>query len=126
MGIYMSCCCHHSNSDRDRDSIRDLRDPGLDCCYADNPFIPEKRICCNGDCCGLYDSKRRDCFWPDFTHPEWLCCRVLYGCRALGNDDIFDDRIADDRGCRGGRDDREENEDADTGNRRRRGCGCGR
>jgi hypothetical protein len=55
---------------------------GLICCHPENPFGNKKRICCDcdGECCRHFDEDRRDCFWPDFTHPSWLCCRILYGC----------------------------------------------
>lgn len=55
---------------------------GLDCCHAEPPFTPEKRLCVNpGDdrpC--IFRQECRDCFWPIFTHPRWLCCETLYGC----------------------------------------------
>ena len=58
---------------------------GLNCCHCTSPFIDDPRLCCdqNGVCCN-YDQSKRDCFWPIFTHPRWLCCRVLYCCRRRG------------------------------------------
>lgn len=69
----MSCNCR-------RQSGRQLI-----CCHPENPFAPRKRICCDcgGRCCSRFDETSRDCFWPDFTHPTWLCCRILYGCDPL-------------------------------------------
>lgn len=56
--------------------------PGLICCHCENPITDERRICCNedGEGCRFFDEECRDCFWPDFTHPRWLPCRILYGC----------------------------------------------
>lgn len=83
---------------------------GLDCCHPVNPFGNRKRICCdfNGTCCAHYPEDSRDCFWPDFTHPRWLKCRILYGCKPLscGRGFVDADRHFD------------ENE--------RRRCGCAR
>lgn len=66
---------------------------GLDCCEPENPFGSRRRICCDcdGDLCAEYDEENRDCFWPDFCHPTWLCCRILYGCGDNRVSDIRDD-----------------------------------
>lgn len=55
---------------------------GLDCCHSINPFTKNPRICCDCDrrCCAEFKPEDRDCFWPEFAHPTWLCCHVLYGC----------------------------------------------
>lgn len=71
----MSCGCDHN---RDCDRIRGLR-----CCHNENPFTGKFRICCDRDFddCRRFREEDRDCFWPDFTHPRWLRCRILFGCR---------------------------------------------
>ncbi|CDZ24291.1 hypothetical protein CCDG5_1176 [[Clostridium] cellulosi] len=58
---------------------------GLDCCHPVNPLGKRERICCDfdGRVCAHFPEDSRDCFWPDFTHPRWLRCRILYGCKPL-------------------------------------------
>jgi hypothetical protein len=55
---------------------------GLICCHCESPFSPRRRICINPGSKRreFFREECRDCFWPLFTHPEWLCCRTLYGC----------------------------------------------
>jgi hypothetical protein len=55
---------------------------GLICCHCENPFSNGKRRCKDpdGDRFRIFNEKCRDCFWPLFTHPEWLCCDTLFGC----------------------------------------------
>jgi len=37
------------------------------------------RLCCdNSGCCCLYPASCRNKFWPEFSHPRWLCCKDLY------------------------------------------------
>ena len=63
--------------------MSNFRSPiGLDCCGSQPPFTPEKRICFapGTDRPRFFRQECRDCFWPDFTHPTWLCCDTLYGC----------------------------------------------
>jgi len=71
---------------------------GLNCCHIVNPFTANPRICCdcNGRCCARFNADRRDCFWPEFTHPKWLCCRTLYGCRSRTRSSSEDDADPDD------------------------------
>ena len=66
----------------------------LDCCCSEPPFTPEKRLCCDhdGEDCHFFRQKCRDCFWPDFSHPTWLCCRVLYGCCRRRREEREEDR----------------------------------
>ncbi|HIT09079.1 MAG TPA: hypothetical protein IAB55_08340 [Candidatus Merdivicinus faecavium] len=63
--------------------------PSADC---DDPDVPvlnaccEKshkcRLCCDQNgCCRIYPCTWRNSFWPEFTHPRWLCCRDLYNVR---------------------------------------------
>lgn len=56
--------------------------PKLDCCFSTPPFVPECRACTDIGCKGVryFPQARRDCFWPVFTHPRWLCCKILYCC----------------------------------------------
>ncbi len=58
--------------------------PNLDCCHAAPPFTPTCRACTDLGCRGVrfFSQTRRDCFWPIFSHPQWLCCRILYCCRG--------------------------------------------
>lgn len=57
---------------------------GTDC----SPFYPEptaqdllaeRRPCTDQNgCTAFYRPECRDGFWPDFSHPRWLCCKDLY------------------------------------------------
>ncbi|MDD6034215.1 MAG: hypothetical protein PUC47_12205 [Oscillospiraceae bacterium] len=41
------------------------------------------RKCCDANgCCCYYPVRCRNPFWPEFTHPRWLCCTELYDGRA--------------------------------------------
>ena len=43
------------------------------------------RMCCDQDgTCGMYPEACRNTFWPDFSHPRWLCCKDLYCARRRG------------------------------------------
>jgi hypothetical protein len=65
------------------------RNLDLDCCHCESPFNPDKRICCDGDeNCRRFDEECRDCFWPNFSHPTWLCCDILYGCCRKEHENI--------------------------------------
>lgn len=98
---FMSCCscCNNCSANSDTEDTNDVI-----CCYPDNPFIGKYRVCCdcNGSCCGCFESNTRDCFWPEFSHPTWLCCELLYSCdslecpekeRPIKAEDRFDDGI---------------------------------
>jgi len=37
-----------------------------------------ERCCDQNGCCALYQRCCRNPFWPEFSHPSWLCCRDLY------------------------------------------------
>lgn len=37
-----------------------------------------QRCCDKNGCCCWYPAKCRNDFWPEFTHPRWLCCVDLY------------------------------------------------
>ena len=40
------------------------------------------RLCCDQNgCCGMYPESCRNSFWPEFSHPRWLCCKDLYCAR---------------------------------------------
>lgn len=74
-----SCCCDlpHlsdsvSNEDQDCDPCAGIA------CKKDSCGV-SRRLCCdrNGTCC-LYPESCRDGFWPEFSHPRWLCCKDLY------------------------------------------------
>ena len=67
------------------------RHAGLNCCHCESPFTDHRRICCDedGELCREFDEECRDCFWPFFSHPRWLCCRVLYGCCCRRGRRIF-------------------------------------
>lgn len=58
----------------------DEPDLSLICCRCVNPFTENPRLCCDCGGCARFPAADRDCFWPEFSHPRWLCCRVLYGC----------------------------------------------
>ena len=54
--------------------------PVYDCtCQEEVPY----RLCCdeNGRCC-RYPANWRNSFWPEFSHPRWLCCQDLYDQRG--------------------------------------------
>lgn len=37
------------------------------------------RLCCDENgCCCMYPASCRNRFWPEFSHPRWLCCKDLY------------------------------------------------
>lgn len=78
------CNCCGNNNNNGNNNV-EAASTGAVCCYADNPFLSDRRVCCDcdGTCCGCFDSNRRDCFWPEFTHPSWLCCDILYSCAKL-------------------------------------------
>lgn len=45
---------------------------------------PQYQMCCDQNgCCKLYSKCCRNTFWPEFSHPRWLCCDILY---CLKND----------------------------------------
>lgn len=92
---------------------------GLDCCHRFNPFSSNKRFCCDcgGRFCACYKEDTRDCFWPDFTHPRWLCCRVLYGCPHLPGFPPRDPIAPENLDC-------EEEDDHDWDDDPGGGCGC--
>jgi hypothetical protein len=75
----METCCEH--------------DLGLNCCHCESPFTFDKRICCNNDDdCHHFEEECRDCFWPEFSHPTWLCCEILYGCCREEHEEEHRDR----------------------------------
>ena len=77
-GNYCNCCCslpNLSQSDSQEDS--DCSCQGVAC--KQDSCAMSRRICCDrdGTCC-LYPEHCRDGFWPEFSHPRWLCCKDLY------------------------------------------------
>ena len=77
-GNYCNCCCslpNLSQSDSQEDSPCSCE--GIAC--KQDSCAMSRRICCNrdGTCC-LYPEHCRDGFWPEFSHPRWLCCKDLY------------------------------------------------
>lgn len=63
--------------------------PSADCGDPDVPVFNaccgdshKCRLCCDQNgCCRIYPCTWRNSFWPEFSHPRWLCCRDLYNVR---------------------------------------------
>ncbi len=52
-----------------------------DCSPLEHSLVCERKVerCCDQDgCCALYPANCRNEFWPEFSHPRWLCCKDLY------------------------------------------------
>lgn len=43
--------------------------------------VTMRRCCDQNGCCGMFPEKCRNIYWPDFSHPRWLCCKDLYCAR---------------------------------------------
>ncbi len=63
--------------------MEDFIDPrfrrrGLRCCRCISPFSPKVRRCFDplAERPRFFREECRDCFWPIFTHPGWLCCDI--------------------------------------------------
>lgn len=49
------------------------------CCETESTAENELQRCCDQNgCCCLYPAGCRNPYWPEFTHPRWLCCKDLY------------------------------------------------
>ena len=44
----------------------------------DSPQTEYEMCCDQNGCCKLYSKCCRNLFWPEFSHPRWLCCDLLY------------------------------------------------
>ena len=50
-----------------------------ECIPIEQPSQPEYEMCCDQNgCCKMYSKLCRNQFWPEFSHPRWLCCDMLY------------------------------------------------
>ena len=94
----MACCCNNRNrcncgcnccrKKMDECRIQPVSGcrPNSDCCWypvdvtSDNGR--QMRLCCDqSGCCGMFPEDCRNTFWPEFSHPRWLCCKDLYCAR---------------------------------------------
>lgn len=73
-----ACCCPlPSWKDSSEAASEEQGCEGMAC--KKESCAPSTRLCCDrdGSCC-LYPARCRDGFWPEFSHPRWLCCKDLY------------------------------------------------
>ncbi len=77
----VSCTCRSAcpSADCDDPDVPLVRDCA--CCGCGG-IAAGCRLCCdqNGNC-RIYPCTWRNSFWPEFTHPRWLCCKDLYNVR---------------------------------------------
>ncbi len=81
------CGTYQCGEENDNDSGRETNCEGIHCFR--NQYQGDDiryRWCCdNSGMCCMYPCQCRNPFWPEFTHPRWLCCKNLYsgnGCNG--------------------------------------------
>ena len=79
------CRCNRSQSTCSAKPVNGCQDCSGECKWYPIEETEEEvpmRLCCDqNDCCGMYPESCRNSFWPEFSHPRWLCCKDLYCAR---------------------------------------------